>query len=373
MCAADPAAPTPAAPARPIAIFVYNHADPALADKVGMFRDLLASSLTDAGFSILSRDTSETALASATQGGPPTPADQLLSQQSSATRLAQNLGADYVLVSSLASYAMTDKSFAGYGVAFNNRFATLRVASVLYDANSGGSLISYTATEKEGVGQTVNLTQIDPDIVNRLFADAAADTATYYLQKVAQTPLPAATAPSLVDYSVVCSMGDLVLPDILHTADGQYVVGPLDYTVQPLDVTVELNGAAVGSAPGNFTGPAGLSKLRLSRDGFTPWEHVVNLSPGFVLKVSLLMDDQGYARWQQSIAFLQSLKTNAKLTDAEVQRVLGIAQMFRQSGLRFDQRSDINVNATQFPTVQQVNQSLFAVPPPPTSIPEIQR
>jgi hypothetical protein len=158
-------------------------------------------------------------------------------------------------------------------------------------------------------------------------------------------------------------MADIVLPDVMQDPNGQYSIKPLAYTVSPLDVTVELNGLALGSAPGNFTGPAGISKLRLSRQGFKTQDLTVNLSPGFKLRVALQMDDSGYARWQQSIAFLQGLKTDAKITDADAERIRGIAQMFRQSGLRVDERSDINITGNQTPVIQQVNQSLFSTPP----------
>jgi len=47
-----------------------------------------------------------------------------------------------------------------------------------------------------------------------------------------------------------------------------------------MDVTVELDGIAIGSAPGSFQGFPGLHKLRLSREGFDSWERTVNLYDG---------------------------------------------------------------------------------------------
>ncbi|MGA2052598.1 MAG: hypothetical protein ABSH19_04730, partial [Opitutales bacterium] len=46
------------------------------------------------------------------------------------------------------------------------------------------------------------------------------------------------------------------------------------------------------------------------------------------------------------------------------ERIRGIAQMFRQSGLRLDQTSNVTVTANQLPPVQQVYPSLFSTPAP---------
>jgi len=357
------AAPAPAVP-RIAAIFVENSAGSVLADKVGYFEALLAARLTSNGFSIISRDTAISALSSVSPGGPPTPADQILSSQSSALRLAQNLGADYILVVTLVSYGTDTRAFQGYGINTLNRITTLRATYSLCDAAHGGTLAGDVVTVSDTTPQTANFSENNGDLLNGLLDQASTDIATSFLQKVTPATLPTAAAPSQVPFSVICSMGDIVLPDVLAAPNNQYIIQPLAYTVEPLDVTVEVNGLALGSAPGNFTGPSGISKLRLSRQGFKTQEMTVNLSAGFNLRVALQMDDDGYARWQQSVAFLQGLKSDAKITDADAERVRGIAQMFRQSGLRLDQTSNVTVTATSLPPVQQVYPSLFSTPAP---------
>jgi hypothetical protein len=56
--------------------------------------------------------------------------------------------------------------------------------------------------------------------------------------------------------------------------------------VQAMDVTVELDGVALGSAPGIIPGRPGLHKIRLSREGFDPWERTINIYDGQNLRVA---------------------------------------------------------------------------------------
>ena len=78
--------------------------------------------------------------------------------------------------------------------------------------------------------------------------------------------------------------------------------------------TVEIDGIAVGTAPGQIQAKAGLHKLRVVREGYKPWERTVNFTNGQTLNVGLEMSDAGYARWKESPAFINDLKNGAKLT-----------------------------------------------------------
>ena len=110
--------------------------------------------------------------------------------------------------------------------------------------------------------------------------------------------------------------------------------------VQPLDVTVELDGIAIGSAPGEFQAYPGLHKLRLSREGFDGWERTVNIYDGQTLRVALQMSAAGYARWADTTAFLATLDNRRKLTDAEVEKINGLAEFFKNSHYRVDTKEE---------------------------------
>jgi hypothetical protein len=110
-----------------------------------------------------------------------------------------------------------------------------------------------------------------------------------------------------------------------------------------MDVTVELDGVAIGSAPGTFQGRPGLHKIRLSREGFDTWERTINIYDGQTLRVALQMSDAGYARWMDTTGFLSTLDNNRKLTDAEVKRIEGIGEFFKNSHYRVDTKENVHV------------------------------
>jgi hypothetical protein len=107
---------------------------------------------------------------------------------------------------------------------------------------------------------------------------------------------------------------------------------------------VELDGVALGSAPGTFQAPPGLHKIRLSREGFDVWERTINVYDGQQLRVALQMSPAGYGRWKDTTDFLATLDANRKLTDAEVQRIQGIAKFFSESHYRVDYNVDTKEN-----------------------------
>ena len=107
------------------------------------------------------------------------------------------------------------------------------------------------------------------------------------------------------------------------------------------DVNVEINGITVGSAPGTFEVMPGLNKLRLTREGFKPYERTVNCYDGQTLTVALQMTDDGFARWKDVVKAYTALENNRKLTDAEVEVLRGYAQMLRQSGIKVDTREGL--------------------------------
>ena len=93
-----------AAPLRKAAIIVENRAGKQCNDKVPVLEDLITSRVAGEGFSVMSRDVVTRALkeysipgekAGTAADAPGKSLDPLLENQTSALRLAQNIGADY--------------------------------------------------------------------------------------------------------------------------------------------------------------------------------------------------------------------------------------------------------------------------------------
>lgn len=341
---------------RKAAIFVENRAGSDLNDKVSVLEDFLTSRITEKGFSILSREVVISSLRnyspepmdgeSEMEGGendsPGVKLDKLLANNTSALRLAQMMGADYIVVSSITSVGTEKKVFGGYGVETVNLITNLRASYKILDAVSGGTLVADTVRVSKTMRSTGNSQTESSDTVNELLDNAAVKIAESLSQKQIAPP----QKTNLVEITISCGMQDLAqlpisVPDVRLTENQKIIIENNNLEVQVLDVTVELNGIVIGSAPGIFKVPPGLNKIRLSREGFKDWERTINIINGQSLKVTLPMTDAGYKRWKDNTDFLYLIKKEEKLTEAEVERIKGLAQMFRQSGFKVDTKEDI--------------------------------
>ncbi len=139
-----------------------------------------------------------------------------------------------------------------------------------------------------------------------------------------------------VDFTIECLLTGIkdqpiTVPNVQLRSDSRVTLADGNLEVQPLDVTLELDGVAIGSAPGSFQARPGLHKLRLSREGFKVWERTINVHSGDELRVAMQMSDADYPRWKDNLSFLQGLEVDRKLTDAEVKRFEGVAKFFGES------------------------------------------
>jgi hypothetical protein len=273
--------------------------------------------------------------------------DQALSDSTSALRLAQNLGADFILIPSLTTYGTEKKSYNADGVHTINVVHTLRVSCKIVEAGAGGALKGDMVTASKTIRQSGNLQVDSSEVINGLLDDAAGQLADKLVAAAASLPTEVAKNKQ-VSFSIACSMTDIkdqpiTVPNVQVTVDKRVVKTNAPIEVQPLDVTVELDGIAIGSAPGTFQVFPGLHKLRLSREGFKDWERTVNIYAGQSLRVALQMSDAGFARWQENLAFLQLLQDDRKLTDAEVKRIEGVAKFFSESHYRVDTKENVKI------------------------------
>ena len=341
-----------ASPLRKTAIIVENHAGAQFDDKIAVLEDLVGTRVAGKGYAVISRDVVTGAL-----GGQPNALDSALNNNSSALRLAQNLGADFILVPTITTYGSEKKTYNGNGIVTLNITYTLRTSYKIVEAGAGGAIRGGTVAATKTIRQTPDLSTDSSDLINGLLDDAAGQLADAIVQNGAtlQTNVDKA---AMVEITVSCGMQDLAqlpvsVPDIRVLDDGTVLVQTNRIAVQVLDATVEVNGTAVGSAPGKFKVPPGLNKMRITREGFNPWERTVNFSEGQKFNVALQMSDAGYARWKDNTTFLFGLETGKKLTDATVTVMQGFAQTLRQSGYRVDTKTDVKAD------IQEKGKSLF--------------
>ncbi len=335
------------------AVFVSNRAGKDCDAKVSALEDYVTGQVTDLGISVISRETAANAVAQL-DGAAANATDKALAEGSSAVRLAQTLGADYLLQVTLTGFDTAARTIDAYGVQAVNVTDTARVTYKILDGQTGASLTADTVKVSKLVQQSQTSASAQADVLDELLAEASKKVAASLKTRIDAGRITApSAAQGLVTVTIQTEAADLTIPDVRIGVENTVTISESKFKVSPLSVNVEVDGISVGSAPGEITVKPGLSKLRVTREGFKPWERTVNFIKGQKLTVALELSEEGYARWKDSTAFLNGLKNGAKLTDGDVKVLEGKAKSLEQSGFKVDTKDAPAV------TVNNIDRALF--------------
>ena len=292
------------------AIFVQNRAGDEYEGKIDVLNDLITARLTGMGFSVIDkqyvaerfRETRDydaemkKTLKALTDGEIDLVIDDTL-RDSPALRLAQTIGADYILVASITSIGQTEKVFSGKGTihGVNNAVTdyTARVTLRVLEAARGGTVDSDTVLASERIAQTENLRIRSSDVVNTLLDTAAGKIASNIGDRVEKIRLAQTAKPGAVTFSVKVS-----------GIEG---------------ATIELDGAAIGTSGADEVGLSalpGIHTMRVTREWFQPWQKPVNIQADQVLSVALELTDTGIARFRDLEGFKTAMAIAREKGDA---------------------------------------------------------
>ena len=293
------------------AIFIQNRAGADFADKLDVLNDLLTTRLTEKGFSVIDRSVvlakfreardlepalqrEVSALEHAMDGSNAQAGSESSLAGASALRIAQMIGADYLVMASLTSFGQETRTFKGEGTQYgsNNRSSvyTLRIAVKVLEGNQGGSVYGDTVAVAERVAVVEGLRIESSEVVNKLLDAGAlkiADNIGDKTRKIRDARVPVAAG---VEFTVKSNV------------EG---------------ATVELDGAAIGSTPGRFTAAPGLHQLRVYKQWLAPWDKTVNIFAGQVLNISLELSKEGLKRYSTLENLKLDLAKTKMQTDAE--------------------------------------------------------
>jgi hypothetical protein len=364
--------------ARRTAIFVNNRAGESLNETVLRLEDHVAARLAGDRFSVISREdvlkalnvypvnggAAAKALADGERNALGSAEDRAMSDSTSALRLAQNIGADSLLMVAIDSFNSESKHFKTGDIDVQNRVFTLRGTYKLLDGVTGGALCGQAVRASRVIRESPNLTVENTDLTAELIeqlADQIADDLlkrTLDVREVPDAAANAAPAPatSEVPVTIRCQARDLQgneisLSDIAMTEDNLVQKGTNLVSLQ-VSALIVINGVALSSTPSTLMMHPGLHRLRLTRPGFDDVEMTIKAYAGMDMTVTMQMSAEGFARWQKIRESLNALDASRKLTDAEADRLRGLGQMFRQSGYRLDVKEDVKVDAKELPAVK---------------------
>lgn len=328
-----------------VAIFTANRAGADGANELGSLEDYITGKVTELNVRVISGETALNAVAGMAPGAQANALDAQMADSTSAVRLAQALGATHLLQVTISGIESNRKTIDAYGVKTVNDEYTARVTYKVLDGNSGASLAADTVRVSKAVQQSSGGGSDERSgIVNGLLDEAAGKVAASLKRQLDRGRITTSEGQGNVTVNFTTELADLYIPDVRIDKDNTVRMSEDKLKVSAV-ATIEVDGLAVGTAPGKLTVKAGLHKLRVVREGYKPWERTVNFSNGQTLNVGLEMSEAGYARWKESTAFINDLKNGAKLTDAQVKVLEGQAKMFENSGFKVNTKEGITINA----------------------------
>lgn len=344
------------------AIFIKNRAGDKFSNKIGAYEDLVIGEITGIGFRVMSPEDSVHAVRKflgkkTNEKIPGDKLDEILSVNTSAVRLAQNMGVDYLIIASLTTYGSSNQHIKRKDLGIDRKVTThkLRSSYKILDIAKGTSLAAGNLTSEKRL-QAADDSEEQADVINDLIADSASKLAMTFKEKGGAASLPKPKKQEgMIDFEVFCNMKDMSVPEVVKDKDGNFMLTANRHKLNPLSVTVELDGVVIGTAPGKLHAYPGLHKIRLTREGFEDWERTINIREGQRLQIAMTLTDESRAYWFQMAEFLAKLKREERLSEADAELIKGVAQKMRQSGIRIDRRVNVNVDTTEAPTVEQTN------------------
>jgi len=341
------------------AIFVKNRPADVSPEKVMVLEDYIAAQVDKFCFTTVSREDTLNAVARfATSGAnvgtnidPAKDLDRILSDETSALRLAQQMGVDYILIASITAYINDRQQTEAYGATTDIRSAQLDVTYRLLGRVQGQVITSDSVTATEKVRQSPNLKQ-ERDLIDVVIRRCAQEIGESVGKRCSEATVTApSTLPTEVPFRIVCTMQDMTIPGVVtDAATGRYVVSGVNWNLLPTNAAVEIDGLVVGNAPEMLNVFPGLHKVSITCEGFRPWNRTINVRPGMSLSVPLQLTDEGLIRWRSQLAFMQSLTERQQLVDAEVDRIRAAAEYIRNSRMVLDIQDSTKINTNQAPT-----------------------
>ena len=241
----------------------------------------------------------------------------------SSVRIGQMLGVDYIILVSVARADRRSRDMAGASVTTYEATLNVRVL----EAAQGTSVFGSNYDERYPVNASASSTSDSVyyrDLINQAAKRVAADLAS----SAPGWRTPDAADTKLVAFRVSTTIDKLIDGLEQGTRAPVDVLNELRRTVG--GVTVELDGAVVGSSPGEFRAAPGLHQLRVSRAWMKPWQGTVNIQEGANFDVALELSESGVAKWRT----VEGAKAAAAVAYAEAAYRKGIKINFDTSAWR---------------------------------------
>lgn len=273
-------------------------------------------------------------------------ADLKLFEDASGTRIAEFVGADCIMAVSVSSLGKDKRSYEGCGVKTVTETYTLRLNYTLSSSSDASSLAGGNVSVSQSFRDSDGLKIETSDIENTLFSDAAESIASDFKKKTKFQKIEP-TSPQSATLNLSFAISNLDFPKIVKEGEKYYVtkdimtpsISGVNAEIDGVLHTVELSDSA------NVSLSKGIHYIRINQPDIKPIEQTIFVTgkPDQKIRLNLRLSDELMQRWKADIEFFRSIvekmkETDARveLSDAEAERLRGLAEMFKNSHIYFD-------------------------------------
>lgn len=297
-----------------VAVFVQNRTRvPGMNEEIASIRDRLTAAMAATG---------EIEAVASDLAVEPTPSS------------AAMLGCDYIAVGAVVGATSTSRNIGGR----LSKVYTLRMTLKVTDA-SGKSVFAMAPWTRQY--PVVNAADDAMTYYNLLIDSWSEEAGTAVANSAAKWRDAKASEAALATVSITTTIDETIaeLESQTKGASGETLV---DLRRVCGGATIEVDGAVIGSAPGDFRLSSGLHSIKVSREWMKPYAATINVTDGMVLKVALEMSEEGLAKWGST----EALRAELARRYAEAAMVRGI-----KLNVNHDTSGWRDVSAGNVPTV----------------------
>jgi hypothetical protein len=341
-----------------LAIFTRNLSPRVPPNATAVLESELSSCLSGAGASVVSRSDvingiarfSDDGANSGEAGIESRAVEQALSNQASALRLAQLLGADGIIIVTATQYNEESSTFNGGDLGIGSttvRTYTFGSSYQILSGDTGASVSGGSVTSQRKLKDSEDLSE-RTDPINGLLSDASGKLCAAITSNAgAMTSIASSASSVRSPVKIELFASGLEVPNIVVTDNGENMVGTTRLPLSPVGARVYVDGVLTGSAPDTLSLSQGVHRLRIDHPLFAPLEEIVNVRGGDDAQsftFAMILSPQGRSEWERNVEVLESLKTGEVLREATLIQVRAFAEFLRNSRVDIDTSEVRNLN-----------------------------
>lgn len=271
-------------------------------------------------------------------------------ENASGLRIADFIGAEYILSVSISSFGKKTIKANSYGVKTKNTIYTLRCNYSLFDSSEGIGMTGQTAIAKKSFRHSENLeVEIDTEFTNELLDDCAKQMANSVKESEKDVIAPK-KQKTLVFIEV--NIPEMQLPQIIEDSNGNLKINTAKTTASIVISDAEIDGVSCPVNNGETALSKGIHYLKIFHKDLLPIEKTINVNGESKQRFSFsaTFSEDAKKRLKDDILWMQNLSERMseiknkekiidahsysikKLSDAETLKAKGICEMLKKSG-----------------------------------------